>query len=183
MVQQTDVYGHIQVSGEDITAVIKGITATTLCNVLLAKYDLHNVQKGQFYPLGDYLSLLSELEERMPTVLRSIGKHIISEALFPPAVEDFEQALEVADTGYYMNHPGAEQDEIGHYLFKRQSDPDLHMIVDAPYPCAFDEGVILGMAARFNVVISLKHYDGRCRSKSDSRCHYRIEIMKRPSGK
>ncbi len=176
MVWQTENYSHIQVSGEDISTVIKGISARGLSATLLEKYGLNNVQKGQYYPLNKYLLLLFDIEERMPTVLKNIGKHIISEALFPPDVTNFEQALRTSDAGYYMNHKGAENDEIGHYLFKKQSEKCFHLIVDCPYPCIFDEGVILGIAQKFNTNISIKHLNKSCRRNSDPECTYLIEI-------
>lgn len=176
MVSQSEKYRHIQVSGDDISSVVRGISADALCKVLLNRYDLNNAQKGQYYPMNNYLSLLYDIEEKMPAVLKNIGKSIISEALFPPDVTNFEEALMVADTGYNMNHLGSEEDEIGHYLFEKKSEKRFHMIVDSPYPRIFDEGVILGIAEKFNSVISLKHDDDACRSKGDQRCNYHIEI-------
>ena len=120
--QKSETYRHILVSGEDISSVVRGISANALCKVLLNKYDLINVQKGQYYPMNNYLSLLYGVEERMSAVLKNIGKSIISEALFPPDVTNFEEALMAADTGYNMNHQGAEKDEIGHYLFEKKSE-------------------------------------------------------------
>ena len=176
MISQSEKYSHIQASGEDISSVVRGISAEALCKVLLNKYELNNVQKGQYYPVNNYLSLLYDIEKRMPAVLKNIGKSIISEALFPPDVTIFEEALVAADTGYYMNHLGAEKDEIGHYLFEKKSEKHFHMIVDSPYPCIFDEGVILGIAEKFNEEISLKHDGDACRSKGDQQCNYHIEI-------
>ena len=169
-------YCHIQVSGEDISSVISGISASSLSRVLLAKYGLTDVQRGGLYPMASYLRLLHDLEVKMPTVLKNIGKSIIDEALFPPDVKSFEQAMVVADQGYYMNHQGAKPDEIGHYAFEKKTSRHFVMTVDSPYPCLFDEGVILGIARRFQAVISLRHGDDQCRRKGSVRCLYDIDV-------
>ncbi len=174
---QTEAYSHIEVSGDDISAVVRGISSDPLRKIILGKYDLENVEKGEYYPMDRYLSLLYEIEEKMPSVLRNIGRHVIQEAILPDGITAFDQALEVADTAYHLNHRGAGKDEIGHYRFERQPDRSLHMIVDSPYPCLFDEGVILGIADKFGAKINITHHDGTCRKTSDPHCHYSIEIV------
>ena len=169
-------YSHLQVAGEGILPVVKAISAEALAKVLLGKYGLKNVQAGQLYPMESYLALLNEMERRMPTVLKSIGTFIMTEALWPPDITSLEAALSATDVAYYMNHPGAKEGEIGHYLSEKISDKVILMPVSCPYPCVFDQGIILGMAQKFQVLVSVEHADDACRSKGDPQCNYRIEI-------
>ena len=41
-------YEHLVVSGDDITAVIKGIAVEPLCKVLMDKYHLKGVEKADW---------------------------------------------------------------------------------------------------------------------------------------
>jgi hypothetical protein len=173
-------YSHIEVAGEAILPVINAITAKTLCRLLLRKYSLNDVQKGFFYPLDKYLSLLHDIEKRMPATLKKIGMFIMSEAIFPPDITSFEQGLMLSDQAYYMNHKGVRKDEIGHYHFKKISDKTFSMSASSLYPCIFDQGVFIGIAQKFNTVISVKHNSDNCRSKGDPQCDYHISIRSMP---
>ena len=169
-------YSHIEVLAEGILPVIKGMRAKALAKVLLAKHDLEDVREGQLYPQKNYLSLLDDIEIKMPGVLRNIGKAMMSQAIFPPNIKSFEEVLMVTDQAYYMNHRGAKKGEIGHYNCEKISEKVFLMSVSCPYPCIFDQGIILGMAEKFQVRVSIEHEDETCRSKGDPQCNYRIEI-------
>ncbi len=176
MEHNKDKYSHIQVSGDGIMPVIRAITAEALCNVLLSKYELENVQKGQFYPMYNYLKLLHDINKRMPNVLKAIGEFICQETILPPKITSFEQILMTLDKVYYMNHLGNNEDEIGHWQYEKQSDTDYFMHDSKPYPCIFSEGILTGFANKFNVKITLTHVDEKCRNKGDQQCIYHIHI-------
>ena len=102
----------------------------------------------------------------------------MQEAIFPPGIDTFEKAMMLTDQAYYMNHSENKGDEIGHYQFQKNSNTSFNMIVSCPYPCIFDQGIILGMADKFNTTIVLNHANQSCRAKGDSLCNYQIEVKK-----
>ncbi len=171
-------FSHVEVAGEGLYPVIHAFDSNVLCKVLLQKYGLHDIQKGKFYPLTEYLALLKNMEKRMPTVLKRTGKFIMTEAIFPPGVNSLEQAFELSDQAYYMNHRGLKGDEIGHYKFKKISDSSFRMTASSLYPCVFDQGAFIGIGKKFNRVILVEHSNDNCRSKGDSHCDYIITVKK-----
>jgi predicted hydrocarbon binding protein len=176
MILNKDQYGQIEVAGEAILPVIRGISGEALSKALLAKYSLNDVQPGQFYPITSYLGLLYDIEKKMPLVLKRIGEFMSREAILPPNLTSFDQFLSMMDQAYYMNHRGYQEEEIGHYRFEKQSDEVFQMTVSIPYPCVFDQGIFHGFAKKFGMTISLDHADDACRSKGDPQCTYRIHL-------
>ncbi len=169
-------YSHVEVAGDAIFPVIKAITAEALCKTLLEKNSLVNIQKGSYYPLDKYIFLLRDIEKRMPTVLKKIGEHIMNEAIFPSDISSFEQALMSADQAYLMNHKNVINDEIGHYYYKKLPDGKYLFSVSTLYPCVFTEGIIIGMAKKFETNITIIHTSEQCKSKGDFQCDYEISV-------
>ena len=170
-------YRHIEITGESLHSVLTGMTATALAVSMMKRHGLSNIEKGEHYPLESYLLLLSEIESRMPSVLASCGRAIFDNALFPPDVRCLEDALKITNTAYYMNHRGAQPGELGSYRYEKEEGGDLLMTVtDVPYPCIFDEGILCGMARKFQKKVSLSHDSDTCRSRGDSSCVYRLKL-------
>ncbi len=90
-------YRHIKISGDAIYPVIRAISSDELCKSFFDKHGLTGIQKGIFYPIENYLSLLNEIERRMPILLKRIGMFIMSEAIFPPGINSFKDALMQTD--------------------------------------------------------------------------------------
>ena len=173
----TKKYSHVEVSGDAIFPLIKklGADANALCKSLMAKFKLEGVEKGQYYPLESWLGLVHNIEEKMPSVLKEMGKYIFAEAVFPETM-NFEQVLMMTHQAYYMNHRGCQEGEIGYYKCKKESDKEYIMEVVNPYPCLFNMGLFLGYADYFKQKISIEHADTLCFSKGDEICNYRIKI-------
>ena len=176
MISPDNSYSCIEVTGDAIYPVIQAIPADALSKSLLIKHGLDNTQKGKYYPLNKYLSLLHDIEIRIPSLLREIGAFIIQEAIFPPGIDSFERALASTDQAYHINHIGFKKDEIGHYNFKKISEVLYLMSVSCPYPCEFDQGIILGMAQKFNVSVTVGHSSDICRINGAPQCDYQISI-------
>jgi len=169
-------FSHIEVAGNAILPLVRAITVDALTKALLNKVGLSDIQPSQFYPLSSHLTLLADVDRRMPTVLKRAGEFIASEALFPPEIQTFEHFLAAINTVYLLQHRGYEEGEIGQYKFSKESDTVFIMVDDIPYPCRFDEGMYLGFAKRFGVGISLEHQGDSCRRKGDKQCSFRIEL-------
>jgi hypothetical protein len=165
---------NIEISGTGIWPVVRAIRAEALCKVLLEKHGLTDVQRGVFYPLNNYLSLLDDMAKRMPKMLRKVGTFIMSEVTFPPSMTCFEDALRSTDEAYLGNHRGFEPDELGHYHFRKISEKAYLMSVACPFPCMFDQGVFLGMAQSFDTKIHIEHDATTCRRNGGTQCDYYI---------
>jgi hypothetical protein len=177
MLYTTKGLNHVKISGDAILPVVRAFSLQFLSRKLLSKYQLEDVDKGNFYNMQNYLELLHEVEENMPRMLFKIGKHIFTEAVFPPQVTTFEQGLSVVDQAYYMNHMYNEGEEIGHYHYEKLAENKYKMTVTCPYPCDFDQGIIEGIATKFNRRVSIKHDNYNCRQKEDHQCDYIVEVL------
>ncbi len=169
-------YSQVEVSGDAIYPIIIGLESNALCKSLMAKFNLEGVEKGQYYPLANWLALVHDIDQRMPTVLKEMGKYIFAEAMFPETM-DFEQVLMMTHQAYYMNHRGCQEGEIGYYKCKKVSDGEYLMEVVNPYPCLFNTGLFLGYADYFKQKISIEHADNLCFRKGDEICNYSIKTV------
>ncbi len=80
------------------------------------------------------------------------------------------------DAGYLRNHRGYQEDEIGHFYCDVKSQKEFSISSNTPYPCIFDQGIILGFAKKFDVSISIDHTGDNCRSKGEPQCNYHVLI-------
>ncbi len=164
----------VEILGDAIIPVLKGIPSVILKQALLKKHGLEGVVKQQFYSQQTYLNLLREVDHDMPLVLMNIGRNIFTEAVFPPDIDDFEKAIFSVDTAYHMNHRGG---EIGHYQARKIDRTQYEMMCDNPFPCNFDIGIIQGIALAFNQRIFVRHTGKVCRMKGDDHCLYGIHVL------
>jgi hypothetical protein len=116
----------------------------------------------------------------------NIGVAVPKNASWPPDVKDVDAAIASIDIAYHLNHrkdgvvmydpaTATMLEGIGHYGYAR--DPDEQKIVsvcDNPYPCDFDQGLLLGMASRFSSRARVVHVEGSCRKHGDPSCTYII---------
>ncbi len=65
---------------------------------------------------------------------------------------------------------------IGHYVCQGVEGKKQFLCeCSTPYPCAFDQGLLLAMAQRFEPSATLAHLElARCRNRGGSRCTYAI---------
>lgn len=177
----------IEVSGDVIHSVTSALKLKFLKDKLLLKYGLSNVEKGKFYPLGDYLSLLTDVRAEMPTSLKGIGRSIFSQAIWPPHLNSLEKVLLAIDVAYHMNHKkngatmfnpatGAMTEGIGHYRTTKVSDKVFRIEVDNPYPCDFDIGLLEGIGDSFKAAVTVEHEGTFCRNSGMAKCIYKINI-------
>ncbi len=169
-------FSHLEITSEAVHPVLRTISLEHFQKKLLQKFGMdEEIKDGGFHSMISYLGLLHEVAKK-PNILKQIGTHIFTEAKFPPQISNFEQALGSVDTAYYMNHQNLKGEEIGHYKFEKESDGKLFMICDNPYPCDFDMGIILGIAAKFKTKIALEHSGEECRKDGANQCKYLIAL-------
>ncbi|MBN2527442.1 MAG: hypothetical protein JXR76_13700 [Deltaproteobacteria bacterium] len=166
----------VQVNGESIMAVIEGMGAfENRAFNILSENHIDNPQPGNWYDLQRYLDAFKTISEELgPATLRVIGKKIPETAVLPPGLDTIEKALTLMDQAYHMNYKGG---EIGHYSFQSTGAQKGVMICSSPYPCAYDQGIIMGFMNRLkkgNEWPAIKHSPGSCRTNGDAECRYDV---------
>jgi len=142
----------------------------------------------KWYPVTRWLATLRRVgKEYGDKMLMDAGLAVPKNAVFPPFVKDIDSALQSIDVAYHMNHAsngepmfnpatGKMAEGIGHYGYQRvQGQKKIIAEVTAPYPCPFDNGLILSMARRFEKTANVSHDASKpCRNKGGQSCTYVI---------
>jgi hypothetical protein len=142
---------------------------------------------GEWFPLDANLRVLRRIGgEFGADVLRAIGASVPLHAVFPPSIHDVESALAAIDVAYHLNHRrggvvmfdparGHMLEGIGHYGYRADGAGRLVCECTSVYPCAFDHGLVSGMATRFAAGAEVLHgQDEGCRESGAGRCVYRV---------
>lgn len=185
----------VDVLGANLQAILDGFGNFSLIasRVLLdaglgtEKDGVAHFQKDKWYPLNPFLRAFERISKEFGGyTLRQVGQAIPKNALFPPSVINIDTAVQAVDVAYHMNHAiggkalfspqtGQMMEGIGHYGYERV--PGKKQIVstcDTPYPCAFDEGILLAMAQRFEPSATVVHSPEGCRTRGATSCTYTL---------
>ncbi len=182
---------NVEVNGQTILSIVDGMSGfESKAQKILEKNGLANITPNGWYPQQAWLNAFKEIYETVgeSTVL-NIGMKIPEKANFPDNIDTIESALESLEIAYHMNHrlngqllfdqnTGAIKDGIGHYYYEKIGEREVKLILDTPFPCALDKGIIKGLANKFkpigsSVKFKEKVTDG-CRSKGGGTCTYYI---------
>jgi hypothetical protein len=169
----------IEVDGEAVLAVVEGMGRfKSLAYEILADHGIRNPLPGQWYSQQSWLDAFQDISRRLgPASLLQIGKMIPQSARWPEGLEDIHQALASIDTAYHMNHRGG---EIGTYHYEKTGARTGRMVCRNPFPCDFDQGIVLGVARRFcpadSALVEIPHRPkDPCRKRGDEECVYLLE--------
>ncbi|MFY0524626.1 hypothetical protein ACN28I_16150 [Archangium gephyra] len=187
---------QFQVLGANLQIVIDGFGSFTLiAHRILLEEGLGTddgsgtvkFQADKWYSLDLWLNALRRIgNEFGHALLHQSGMTTPKNAVFPPTVTDIRSALQCIDIAYHMNHavlgqpmfnPGTGQmfEGIGHYGYSHAVGTSLITIESTtPYPCDFDQGIIIAMAQRFQTSAVLTHDASRCRKHGSDRCAYHV---------
>lgn len=128
-----------------------------------------------WYPLAKFFEGMRELQDQMgQDFLFKVGSFIFGNAAFPPGIDSVEKALASIDQAYKMNHDERAKQHIGSYRWVPDGDRQGRMVVDVPYPCSFDLGIVTSIAQRFQPGAKVRHDDGHCRQKGGDSCTYLV---------
>jgi len=139
------------------------------------KNNTKGIDVNKFYPQQAYLDMLRQISDQLgeATLLR-IGEMIIDNTKRRPSgVNTLEKALATINDAYMMNHRGG---EIGSYRYEKIDDKTYKMTCDNPYPCAFYMGIMRGIIKKFSPSAAVRHAEGECRAKGESRCTYVVTL-------
>jgi hypothetical protein len=137
----------VEVNGETVLSVLAGMGTTTRATRVLVAHGIEDPKPGHWYNQQAWLDAFKEISETLgPNTLHRIGMKIPENAIFPPHIQNVEQALSCIDAAYQMNHRGG---EIGSYSFESLGHGSGRMVCHNPYPSDFDRGIIQSMIERF----------------------------------
>lgn len=152
----------IEVYGQSMLSVFAAMGAyADVARKLLSRCGVREVLPDAWYPQQPYLDAYRAVAQEVGEVtLMSIGKKVPEHALWPPEIQNVEDALKSIDVAYHMNHrlngqpmfdpaTGVMLEGIGHYKVERISKRRMVMVCETPYPSQFDRGIILGAGRKF----------------------------------
>ncbi|HLL55631.1 MAG TPA: hypothetical protein VK447_18870 [Myxococcaceae bacterium] len=188
-------YGGVEVSGLAIQAIVEGFqqSSTLVRQMLLAEGIGHagpmgavDIDTTGWYPLDRSLRVIHQISELGDSVLFHIGGRVAEGALLPPWVHDIHHSIQTIDAAFHANHrkngrslldsaTGRMREGIGHYLYERAGERRIQVVVNSPYPCAFDRGLLTARARRFQPKAWVLHDDQQpCRKRGAPNCTYQI---------
>jgi hypothetical protein len=127
------------------------------------------------YALTGFLAAMAELQAQFGLpFMRKVGSFIFDKAVFPPGIDTVEKGMALVNTAYYMNHSAEAAGRIGGYHWRLTGERAGTMLLDNPYPCAFDVGIIDTIARRFAPEAKVEHLPGGCRREGAEACTYSV---------
>lgn len=191
-------YKGIEVSG---LAVYGLVQAFGQFKVVASKYLLEEgigqkgldglvvVDPAAWYPMQANLRALVRFSEGMSdSVVHQIGVSVGMTSDTPFPIQDMKTFVKSLDAGYHMHHrkhghvmrdPSTGQilEGIGHYLCRERPDGTLEVETDAPYPCAFDRGILFSGLRRVHAMGAILHDDSHpCRERGQPSCVYVVKV-------
>lgn len=168
---------YVEVSGQSAQSVIEAMGMFKKMAVeILAKHGIPELNADQWYPQQNYLDFYRDIAERIGLkTLKTIGREVPNNALWPKEIDSLDKALASIDAAYHLNHRGG---EIGSYRYEKTGERSAKIIANNPYPCPFDHGLIEGVAQKFAVStarLRVVHDDTLpCRLNGAESCVYLI---------
>jgi hypothetical protein len=185
-----------QVLGANLKSIMEGFGSFTL---IASKFLLNEgigtpdetmlaqFEPNQWYPLDGFMRVFDRIHGEFGNyTLRQVGIHVPKNAPLPPHVTDIHSCFASMDAGYHINHgfkgqpmfnpaTGEMTDGIGHYKYVPVPGANhIKIEVDVPYPCPFDEGLVIALAQRFKPAATVTHDKAGCRSRGSSSCTYHV---------
>jgi hypothetical protein len=145
------------------------------------------IDPDAWYPLDRWVRVFDRVHGEFGNfTVRQVGMQIPKHVQIPPQFVDAASAIQLLDIGYHMNHgingvplfnpaTGEMKEGIGHYRATgKAADKKFTCESDVPFPCAFDEGLVLALVQRFTPSAIVTHDKGGCRMKGAKSCLYHI---------
>jgi len=187
----------IEVSGESLGATVDAFKQyPSIVTKYLALHGVvktvngkqETIDRAAWYPLDKWLAAYQAIAKEIGVnSLYTIGKKIPENAVMPPHINDLKSALTTLDAYYHFVHrkngtimfdpaTGNMLEGIGHARCEYFDDQHRALIImETPYPCEFDRGLVTALAARFEPMTRTVHdNDAPCRKKGGPSCTYVI---------
>lgn len=185
----------ITVSGVSVQSIVDAVRSfSVLVEALLEAMKVpprsdggaRAVDPNVWYPLEDCMLAYKKIDTLLGgRGLEKVGSMVPKNAVFPANITDVASALQSIDIAFHMNHrrdgkdmfnpvTGEMLEGIGHYEYHPvPGKNEARIVCGHPYPCRFDQGLIRGMAQRFEPNATLTHDPAQgCRQKGAESCTY-----------
>jgi len=168
---------ELEVTGELVGAVADGIEkfsadARTAARQAVEDADLTAVEPDEWYPLGAYVDAIEAIHDVVGDhAVHALGQRVTRAVAFPDAVDDVPAALAALDDVYRAQHRGG---DAGGYEFRQIGDEDGRIECHTAYPCAFDRGIVEGVAVAHADEFVCVTEIGACQSDGPGRCTYDV---------
>jgi len=167
----------LEVTGELVGAVAGGIEkfsadARTAARQAVEDADLAPVESDEWYPLGAYVDAIEAIHDLVgDQAVHALGQRVTRAVTFADAVDDVPAALAALDEVYRAQHRGG---DAGGYEFRQIGDEDGRIECHTPYPCAFDRGIVEGVAVAHADGFVCVTEIGACQRDGSGRCTYDV---------
>ena len=163
----------VAVNGRTVLAMSRGFGAfQSVADQIMREEGLPLVTPEGWYPAVLWVAAFRRIQRDIGTeTLMIIGQQIPDTADFPPAIDSAQKALAAIDVAYHLNHRGG---EIGVYGYAATGERSADVHCENPYPCAFDGGLVLEMARRFEPSAFLVHDPASCREWGGKHCLFHV---------
>ncbi|WP_436925451.1 hypothetical protein [Halosimplex amylolyticum] len=168
---------EMEVAGELVAAVVGGVEkfstdAREPARNAFGDRDLATAQSGEWYPLSAYVDAIDAVHDFVGDhAVHALGQRIARAVAFPADVDGVPAALAALDEVYRDQHRGG---DVGGFAFRQIGDEDGRVECHTPYPCAFDRGVVEGVAVAHADGFVCVCEVGACRSEGADRCTYDV---------
>jgi hypothetical protein len=170
---------QVEVYGRSVQALVDAMEFLTVkAQRILASHGIESLEPEKWYPMRGVLDSFDDILTQVgPHTTRAIGLALPRNAVFPPGIDSFESGLLSLDQAYRMNHRGS--GDIGSYRYQPTGERSGLMVCANPYPCDFDQGIILALYERFkprgSFVLHIEHDPSGCRKQGALACSYQLK--------
>ena len=161
------------VLGRSILPVVEALQPTFGHADLLERHGLGHINADEWYPMRSFLGLVVEVGRNMPTTLERAAEQVFATAAIPSSIDSFEAALAMLHPIYRFLHRGR---KLGGWEHRPRGSGEHDLVATTPYPCAWERGLLRGLARRYEARISLSHTEGGCRDEGAAACHYLLVV-------
>ena len=167
---------NIEIIGAVLNSIKKGFISESIALKMIEEgIGTKDLVDQNYYPASGFLTALNKIGEKIGAAsLMKVGSKIMESAVWPPNVTNLEQGLASINEAYKMNHRPNDPKKIGEYQFKKIKDAEYEIHCTNPYPCDFDQGLVMGVAKRFNSKAVVLHSQESCRKKGQDQCIYKV---------
>lgn len=167
----------IEVAGTVVGAVTTGIEefpaqTRESAVTILKRHGLDAPVSEAWYPLAEYVAAIESIHDLVDDqALNALGQRISREVTFPEDTEDVATALDALDEVVGAQHRGG---VASGYSFRQIGSEDGRVECQTPYPCAFDRGVVEGVAVAHAEGFVCVTEVGACEPEDTGRCTYDV---------
>ena len=178
MAPMTMTVSGVEVSGETVLAIIKGMGGfRKRLRHVLAEHGLDKPKPNHWYSQDELLGVFDAIAAGAgPFTIFNMGTRVAEDTELPAGIDSVEKALAQMDAFYRGGHRG---EKVDGYAFEKTGENSGAIVCKTPYPCDFDRGLIETVAQRSRPRgsrnVTVEHDDSAaCRKRGGDRCTYLV---------